>query len=77
MSDDEIEVELYHQASDRTTSILIDLKPLKLKSIITGESDGNVITLHIGKIEFDLCNEFLLTYIQLFLYFKGAVWIFL
>jgi outer membrane lipoprotein-sorting protein len=49
-TNDEIEVELYHQESDRTTSILLDLKPLKLKSIITGESDGNVITLHIGNI---------------------------
>jgi outer membrane lipoprotein-sorting protein len=49
-TDDEIEVELYHEESDRTTSILIDLKPLQLKSIITGESDGNVITLHISKI---------------------------
>jgi outer membrane lipoprotein-sorting protein len=49
-TDDEIEVELYHVESDRTTSVFIDLHPLKLKSIITGESDGNVITLHIGKI---------------------------
>ncbi|MBP7190515.1 MAG: outer membrane lipoprotein carrier protein LolA [Rickettsiaceae bacterium] len=46
-----IEVELYHIESERTTRVTISIKgtPM-LKSIVTEESDGNVISMEISHI---------------------------
>ncbi len=49
-SENEIHVELYHKESERTTKIAISLSPKRLKSIVTDEADGNVITLKISHI---------------------------
>lgn len=46
----ELYVELYHKDSERNTKIIISLSPKKLKSIVTNEADGNVITLNISHI---------------------------
>lgn len=47
----EIVVELFSAEMDRTTRISIALKPERqLKSIVTEESDGNVITLNAERI---------------------------
>lgn len=48
---DEIVVELFSAEMDRTTRVMIALKPdRQLKSIVTEESDGNVITLRAERI---------------------------
>lgn len=49
-TDSEIYVELYHKESERTTKITVALHPKMLKSIITDEADGNIITLKINNI---------------------------
>lgn len=46
----ELYVELYHKESERVTKITISLAPMGLKSIVTDEADGNIITLDIKHI---------------------------
>ena len=46
----ELYVELYHKESERVTKITISIAPKSLKSIVTDEADGNIITLDIKHI---------------------------